>query len=674
MRILFVDDEAGIQSIVRLSLERLGGHTVQICDSGINAIKIAPVFKPDLIILDVTMPGMDGTDTLKALRHIPETTETPIIFMTASANQEEITQYKEMGAVDVIPKPFDPMTLPGTINRILGQHSIYQRAHIQGQYNAIQREFIENLQIKIHRIDDMLKGLETGGWENYEVFKEMHLIAHSLSGSGKTFGFPDISEAAHNLELLIKAVIEGNVKPSAEEQRQIGRALDILKDASAEPVQTIYSIRHERPLSLLVSRGKEDRILFLLEDDALFARELALQIGYFGYRVHTFPRLEGLKDALSHTTPTAIIADITSSKDESTSLKAVAEINQLTEAQIPIIFISARDDFETRLRAVRTGGYAYFTRPFDVSTLIDRLDMLYKTQETYRILIVDDDFPLAEYYRLILENAGMTVSVITDPLQAMESLSEFRPDLILMDVYMPGCTGLELAKVIRQQDSFVGIPIVFLSSETDIERQLIAMSLGGDDFLTKPIRPEHLISAVTARVERGRVLRSFMIHDSLTGLLNHTNIKKSLDIEVARAERQKTSLVFALIDIDHFKSVNDTYGHSTGDQVIKSLSRLLQQRLRKSDTIGRYGGEEFAIILGNTDGKSAIKILNKIREDFSQLKHHIKGIEFSVTFSCGIAPFPLYRHSSELIDAADRALYEAKGKGRNRVVLAPGIG
>jgi diguanylate cyclase (GGDEF)-like protein len=237
-------------------------------------------------------------------------------------------------------------------------------------------------------------------------------------------------------------------------------------------------------------------------------------------------------------------------------------------------------------------------------------------------------------------------------------------------MHMPGCTGLELAAIIRQQPAYVSIPIVFLSTEANRDRQLAAMHLGGDDFLTKPIKPDHLISAVTSRVQRARTLRSFMIRDSLTGLLNHTNTREHLDIEVARAQRQHGLLTLALLDIDHFKAVNDTYGHPTGDRVIKSLARLLQQRLRKTDIIGRYGGEEFAVILPHTDGLTAVKLLDEIRATFAHVRHQVDDCAFSVTFSCGIACFPDYADATQLTHAADQTLYDAKRSGRNQVLLA----
>jgi diguanylate cyclase (GGDEF)-like protein len=161
-----------------------------------------------------------------------------------------------------------------------------------------------------------------------------------------------------------------------------------------------------------------------------------------------------------------------------------------------------------------------------------------------------------------------------------------------------------------------------------------------------------------------------MMRDSLTGLLNHTSTRERLGVEAARAQREGLSLSFAMIDIDHFKSVNDTYGHPAGDRVIKSLARLLQQRLRKMDVIGRYGGEEFAIVLQNIDVHSGQRLLDEIRDRFAHIRHAIGNKEVYVTFSCGLASFPTYEDATMLTQAADQALYQAKRGGRNQVRVA----
>jgi diguanylate cyclase (GGDEF)-like protein len=325
------------------------------------------------------------------------------------------------------------------------------------------------------------------------------------------------------------------------------------------------------------------------------------------------------------------------------------------------------------LKTIRAGGVAFLQKPVNLVSLIDKLDELNIQYESdpYRVLIVEDQATVASYYQMVLKMSGMATDVVLDPMKVLQQMAEFHPDLILMDLYMPGIDGIELAKLIRQIDEYVSTPIVFLSSEEDFSKHIEALNLGGDDFLTKPIKATHLVALVKSRLERLRILRSYMVRDSLTGLLNHTSFRGQLMQEINRAKRQNARLAFAMLDIDQFKQINDTYGHPVGDTVLKSLSRLLRQRLRKSDIVGRYGGEEFVALLLDVDAANTIQIMDEVRSHFSEIRHFspARGL-FTTTFSCGIATFPEFDNANLLIDAADQALYAAKAAGRNRVVLA----
>jgi diguanylate cyclase (GGDEF)-like protein len=280
---------------------------------------------------------------------------------------------------------------------------------------------------------------------------------------------------------------------------------------------------------------------------------------------------------------------------------------------------------------------------------------------------VDDDPEQVSFYAMVLQNAGMITSVALDSRSVIGILIESKPDLILMDLYMPGCSGLELATLIRQQEAFIGIPVVFFSVEQDMKTQLDAVRHGADDFLVKPILPEHLTASLAARVERNRRLRYFMERDSLTGLYNHSQLQKRLADDLDRSRRIGSRTCYAMIDIDHFKSVNDRYGHLTGDRVIKALSQLLLERLRKTDTVGRYGGEEFGVILFNTDINSGEALMNEIRESFARIHHKEAKNDFIVTFSCGITEARSDEALVAIKEQADKALYSAKRNGRNRV-------
>jgi diguanylate cyclase (GGDEF)-like protein len=239
-----------------------------------------------------------------------------------------------------------------------------------------------------------------------------------------------------------------------------------------------------------------------------------------------------------------------------------------------------------------------------------------------------------------------------------------------MDMQMPGVSGAELAGVIRLDPASFSIPIVFLSTEDLRDRRVAALRRGGDDFLVKPIPLDQLVDEVAIRAERARTVSSLMLKDGLTGLYNHATFMQLFEVEVARATRNDKPLAFAMIDVDHFKQVNDTHGHPGGDLVLRTLSQHLQKRLRRTDVIGRYGGEEFAVVLADADVGNAQVVVDGIRASFGEKEHEVGGARFRVTLSCGIATFPRIREVPRMVELADKALYQAKRGGRNRAVLA----
>ncbi len=412
--------------------------------------------------------------------------------------------------------------------------------------------------------------------------------------------------------------------------------------------------------------------IYILLNDLDGAYKLGRQLQFFGFRSAFFNDSESFIDAVQKRYPAVIVVDIDFQAPKG-GFELIAQIQTASENPIPTLFFSINDQLvSTRLMAARLGSCAFYTRQLDMDRVIEEIEIITSIAppEPYRVLVVEDSKSQSYCIENMLNTAGIVTRAINDPLEIFDALDSFKPDIILMDMYMPGCNGTELAQVIRQEKKFMSIPIIFLSSEDDLEVQIAAMSHGADDFLTKPIRPKHLRSTIRTKAERARSLVSIMIRDSLTGLLNHTSVLHELETESQKAQRNQYPLCFAMIDIDHFKQINDNYGHPVGDKIIKSLSLFLKQRLRISDAIGRYGGEEFAIVLPNTTLEDAISIFEDIRLRFSQFIHNADTLEIKSTFSSGIALLQT-QQAQPITVMADAALYQAKREGRNRICTSP---
>lgn len=529
------------------------------------------------------------------------------------------------------------------------------RTKLQELTNA----YAKNLPDKIWEI--------ASGWEKLKHdwtsnnWEDLYRLVHTLTGTAGTFGFKQISECAREFSNLLNN--SKNSAPNKAELHSFENAVAKLTTLTNSSLSSVINVDFMNKLTQ--SPATQSRLIYFLSNDQRHAGEVISQLSHSDCNIKLFHSPQDLVTATDRNKPNAIMIEITSlSTDDINELIKLSK----KDCTLPIIAIADNNELKTQIESVRIGCRFYFIKPLDITLLTEKLNQIFNAvEDPYRVLIVEDSVKVADYIAIILQEAGMHTAVITDPYEINNALVSFKPELILMDLYIPKISGLELAAILRLQPTYESIPIVFLSSEYDKTKQLEAMSLGGDDFITKPVSPEYLVWSVRNRAERYRGLRNLMLKDSLTGLFTFTSLLNQLEVELLRASRDETPFSFAMLDLDHFKNVNDTYGHLVGNQVLKSFSLFLQQRLRRTDIIGRYGGEEFALLLPNTTKQNAINQCEKLRKNFAQMIHCADHAKFTVTFSAGVASYPPYASSKEIITAADCALYTAKNQGRNRV-------
>jgi diguanylate cyclase (GGDEF)-like protein len=300
-----------------------------------------------------------------------------------------------------------------------------------------------------------------------------------------------------------------------------------------------------------------------------------------------------------------------------------------------------------------------------------------------RILIADDDSgPRTSLVRM-LESWRHETIVAQDGIQAWVELHRReRPSVAILDWRMPGMDGLQVCRSLRQEAGSY-VYVLVLTGRSERKDLLAAFEAGADDFVSKPFEPEELrarlqvaqriLDLEAALIASREALRVEATHDSLTGAKNRGAILETLEQELARAKRDGSSVAALLFDLDHFKLVNDRYGHLAGDAALRELVRRIRSTMRSYDSLGRYGGEEFLAVLPSCDAQAAAALARRILARVSESPLVYDGQQIRLTVSAGIASTDghVERGPHEILRLADLALYTAKNRGRNRAETAP---
>jgi diguanylate cyclase (GGDEF)-like protein len=300
------------------------------------------------------------------------------------------------------------------------------------------------------------------------------------------------------------------------------------------------------------------------------------------------------------------------------------------------------------------------------------------------VLLVDDSHTIRNQIKSVLEGLGDFDRFLEaeDGLQAFKLMCEQKPDLVLCDLVMPVFDGMKFLALRATRGELAHIPVIMLTAERDADRKAEILDRGASDYVTKPfnekelvarVRVHHRVKVLQDELREANVrLESLAVTDGLTGLFNRRHFDRLLAGEVQRTLRYKVPLAVLLLDIDHFKQVNDSYGHPTGDLVLRNVSRVVAAGVRSTDFVARFGGEEIAVILTQTSLDSAAEVAERLRAQVAAAPHDHQGTTLYKTASFGLAAFdgtgtPV--SPEELLGRADQAMYRAKRGGRNRVEL-----
>ena len=386
---------------------------------------------------------------------------------------------------------------------------------LQEKIAQLSARFMSQLPARLETIQDQLQLLELEpdhrSEPNQLLLADVYRAFHGLSGTGRSFGLTDLAAIAMRAEALIRQLIESTdkIKPAhwSAEISGLLQQLEQYASCYTAPASNDNRADHDSISSAeaLASDFKSAApLVYICDDEPEQIDYLAHQLRCLGYQVEHFSQTSSFREAVMQQRPDAVIMDVLFPQGRTDGKDELERIKEATGQQLPAIVLSGSHSFESRLSAVRAGCSAYLTKPASAMELAAALDELIKDkqEEPYRILIVDDEPEVAEYHSLILENAGMVVHQIHNPTLIFEALDHLNPDLMLVDMYMPVCNGDELAALVRHIPEYVGLPIVFLSTETDVQKQFSAMQAGVEGFITKPVVPSELVATVMLRAER----------------------------------------------------------------------------------------------------------------------------------------------------------------------------
>ena len=300
------------------------------------------------------------------------------------------------------------------------------------------------------------------------------------------------------------------------------------------------------------------------------------------------------------------------------------------------------------------------------------MDSMKVALDSMKILIIDDDVDSLAIAKLRLKKVGYEIESASNGVEGLEKAAQISPDLILLDVQMPGKSGFEVCKELKLNSELRNIPVIFLSATDDVSEKVKGLDLGAVDYVTKPFDIFELRARVRAALRTKRLqdlLLKYGEVDSLTEIYNRRVLMERLQQEWGRIQRKPAPLSFIMVDIDNFKLVNDTYGHPVGDNVLVGFSNILSQAIRSGDIVGRYGGEEFGIVMTNCTSSEAALAADRYRIEIEKAVFVARKQEFSVTASFGVSDSTGRANIDELIKGADAALYKAKETGRNKVCI-----
>lgn len=806
MKILVVeDDELTTEALVATLANQ--NYTVETAADGEAGWELTEAFVYDLILIDVSLPKLDGISLCQRLRS--QGYQMPILLLTTRNSRHDQAVGLDAGADDYVVKPFDPEELTARIRALLqrnqvtmpsvlhwgnlqldpgscevtygeqplsltakeysllelflrNSHRVFScgvilenlwsfaaipsdeavRTHIKGLRQKLKAvgaptDLIETvygigyrlkpkeqgirnkgtreqathhpLQNSVSNISEptqqqtlmliskvwyrfkervseqvgVLEQAATALWQQ-ELVQDLRQLAkqeaHTLAGSLGTFGLAEGSRLARRIESTLQAEQPLSQDEAARLREWVTALRQEIERVSQGKADSATG--QDTAHSFTAAATEDDRpLLLIVERDRPLANKLVTEATTWGFRVKVAVNLTGARDKIFLESPNVVLLDPAISSMTAEGLSLLAELNKQVPP-IPVIVFTEHDNLTERLNVARSGGHTFLQKSAPLSQVLEAVNQVLHQADRLKakVMVVDDDPKLLAIVRSLLEPWGLKVTTLSNPKQFWEVLEANSPDLLILDIEMPQISGVELCHIVRNDAYWSGLPILFLTVHADSDTVNQVFSVGADDFVSKPIVGPELVTRIINRLERIRLLRNLAETDPLTKVSTRQKSTQDLDRFLRLAKRQNQLFCLAVLDLDHFKQVNDRHGHAMGDEVLCQTGQLLRRSFRNEDVVARWGGEEFVIGMYGINKQDGLQRLNKVLEILRQQSFTalnttqttaMPSSKVQITFSAGIAQYPDDGDDLHLLyQAADSALYQAKATGRDRIVSA----
>lgn len=664
--VLLLDDDPEFRLLVKPFLEAKGMVVFEAEDGGKASALIARQ-EFDLLIVDGVLPDIEGEALIAGWSN----NKTPVVYISSRwvDAPKFVRLVNDLQVKLVVQKPVLPLAFAHQIESIFQpdpQHKLRRRSNLAATLIELRKGYNKEIPRLIAELSQVLQDLQKKNAHPLLVQDAM-CRAHKFSGTSGSYGHLELSAVLSDMESTLSFLLEPQRAESA-----LWSALDSMLDKA----RALSGEEQLERVLLPVQTSNRDSLfsgVLLLVDDDPETLEMAKQIGQS--RLIQILEARSPQEAEQHAKSSRVDALFFNSSIVN-NYESIDHMVQKFRAMpgcenAPLAFISDQADIKSKISAAEAGASLFLEKPVSKDNLDAAIQQMIGVANRLksRVLILDDDDDFAKHAAGILSHAGIVVQCSNQPIVILDTLEEFRPDLLLVDIRMPGVSGLEITRMLRTVPKWQDLPIILITAYNEHDVRVFAFQCGCDDYLVKGFVPQELIARVSMRIDRARLLRERAENDSLTGLYLRRAFLKHFSDMLSESKRHGWPLTIALVDIDHFKKVNDTYGHLAGDTVVIGLANLLKRRFRPEDLRARWGGDEFILAFRKENIENVSRIISRTFEEFSSIRFHgDNGESFTVGNSCGLACYPEDGASlEELIRTADIRLYDSKSAGRGCV-------